>query len=53
MPLQLLKEAVDQLKKGHHSKLHCLDYFILIHIETQPIKYNQAYVELISNVVGE
>jgi alkylation response protein AidB-like acyl-CoA dehydrogenase len=51
--VQLLKEAVDQQKNEHHSKLYCLDYFIVLHIEARPIKYNQDYVELIGNVVGQ
>lgn len=47
----LLQEAVHQDKSGVQSKKHCLDYFILLHLNDKKIEYNQAYLDIISEVL--
>lgn len=51
--LNLLVEAHDQQTSQHTtSKLACFDYFVLLHLSTAPIEYNQNYLALINKIIS-
>lgn len=47
----LYKEAIDQAQKNHFSKMRCLEYFILLHLNADELQYDQNYLKLISEIV--
>jgi alkylation response protein AidB-like acyl-CoA dehydrogenase len=52
--LCLLKEALNQLTvQTSSSKLDCLQYFCMLHINKNTIVYDKSYLELISRIIGK
>lgn len=48
----LYKEALNQVKKNNYSKMHCLEYFILLHLNSNELQYDETYLKLITQIVG-
>lgn len=47
----LLLEALDQKKSGNFSKMHCLNLFLLKHLEPGAFTINQDYLSLITSII--
>jgi hypothetical protein len=49
--LHLLFEAIDQEKKGHSSKMNCLNYFLILHDKNNMEKNDSQRLEAIKAVI--
>lgn len=50
--IHLLIEALDQSKNGNMSKMLCLEYFTLLHIQKDRMKLDEHYLELINKITS-
>lgn len=48
--IQLLQEAIDQMKDNQYSKVNCLKFFLRSHLDPSEKKYNADYLDLIQSI---
>lgn len=48
----LLHEAEHQVKQGSTSKLDCLAYFLMLHLNKKGLSYDKDYLSLISKIIS-
>ncbi len=50
---QLLREAFSKESSLKNTKLHCFEYFSLLHLHSAAPDYNQGLLDLLSSIVAE